>query len=424
MNLSLRTQGKHSAEAAESDILQVLNDLLECHSTQVRTYVNGTLYSILTCAGLKERAMAMGMDEILHQLMETQYTHPDDQFRRQIQYILEQLHATPVDDANSDDEEDDDEDVEDDIEETSDLEEAIGPESIRAKANEDCGEKMLCALYLRTSGDATQSAQKEVKAVTQTSAEHETTKQQQRIERAQPQHHFSSTIGIPLQRPTTPAFLLRPTTPAYSASAREVVDTQEHVPDEFKSKSKIPRTPSQFTARLGAAAGGDAKLGFLPHVSARYTGRTTGRDKVVATGRDTTLGRSHYEAAEAKSEVKEEGGGGGGGVAGGVTKDNNKEVVDSTARVLHAAESKHAEDGGTTTTTEMPAPVQAAAKKGRDGLSLAALVDAPDITGEEVFATRSKVPRTPMSSVESATLGIYLLPLGLSNSDSYQYFSF
>ena len=59
MNLSLRTAGKLHAEKVP--ILEVLNNLLETENTQVRTYVNGTLYSVLTRPMLKEHAHAMGM---------------------------------------------------------------------------------------------------------------------------------------------------------------------------------------------------------------------------------------------------------------------------------------------------------------------------------------------------------------------------
>ena len=51
MNLSLRSSGKNQCESL--DILTVLNDLLEHENMQVRTHVNGTLYSILVRPTLK-----------------------------------------------------------------------------------------------------------------------------------------------------------------------------------------------------------------------------------------------------------------------------------------------------------------------------------------------------------------------------------
>ena len=49
MNLSLRGKGKDECEqlAPEINIIKVLNDMMEHDNFQVRTHVNGTLYSIL-----------------------------------------------------------------------------------------------------------------------------------------------------------------------------------------------------------------------------------------------------------------------------------------------------------------------------------------------------------------------------------------
>lgn len=56
MNLSLRKQGKDKCEAIP-DILTILNELIESENLQVRTHVNGTLYSILTRKSLKQHAL-------------------------------------------------------------------------------------------------------------------------------------------------------------------------------------------------------------------------------------------------------------------------------------------------------------------------------------------------------------------------------
>lgn len=48
MNLSLRTAGKDKIESSSFDILAILNNLIEHDNAQVRTYINGTIYSILT----------------------------------------------------------------------------------------------------------------------------------------------------------------------------------------------------------------------------------------------------------------------------------------------------------------------------------------------------------------------------------------
>lgn len=56
MNLSLRNRGKDECEKLTQsvNILKVLSDMMEHENLQVRTHVNGTLYSILTRPNLKQ----------------------------------------------------------------------------------------------------------------------------------------------------------------------------------------------------------------------------------------------------------------------------------------------------------------------------------------------------------------------------------
>lgn len=53
MNLSLRAEGKNKCEEIP-EILNVLNEIIENENLQVRTHINGTLYSILTRTKLKQ----------------------------------------------------------------------------------------------------------------------------------------------------------------------------------------------------------------------------------------------------------------------------------------------------------------------------------------------------------------------------------
>ena len=69
MNLSLRSSGKDKCEDPEIELLKVLNNLVEHDNLQVRTYVNGTLYSIFTRAKLREEAKELGMPDVLEYLM-------------------------------------------------------------------------------------------------------------------------------------------------------------------------------------------------------------------------------------------------------------------------------------------------------------------------------------------------------------------
>jgi LisH domain-containing protein ARMC9 len=69
MNLSLRSSGKDKCESPDIELLKVLNNLVEHDNLQVRTYVNGTLYSIFTRAKLREEAKELGMPDLLEVLM-------------------------------------------------------------------------------------------------------------------------------------------------------------------------------------------------------------------------------------------------------------------------------------------------------------------------------------------------------------------
>lgn len=59
MNLSLRSKGKSKCEKLNEmgySLIKVLSDLMEHDNLQVRTHVNGTLYSVLTRQSLKNEA--------------------------------------------------------------------------------------------------------------------------------------------------------------------------------------------------------------------------------------------------------------------------------------------------------------------------------------------------------------------------------
>ncbi len=102
MNLALRTAGKIKCEDPQLEILKVLNEHIEHENLQVRTYVNGTLYSLLTRPALKEQARALGMPELLKHLLE----HSEEQLARQVRYIIDQLESEQVEECVSDDNED------------------------------------------------------------------------------------------------------------------------------------------------------------------------------------------------------------------------------------------------------------------------------------------------------------------------------
>jgi hypothetical protein len=186
MNLSLRTLGKDKIQGSQIDLLVVLNHLLEHDNTQVRTYVNGTLYSILTRQKLKERAIELRMDKKLVSLKD----NSDEHFKRQIQYILDQLKYDSTDDCLSDDNDDEVEDRDDD---ENDLDEFIAEDEDMDDLIQDpilTGEELLVQKYM-----AKPPKNKEEK---------------------------------PFSRPATPGNLER------------------NLPSELRSRPKIPRSPSEM----------------------------------------------------------------------------------------------------------------------------------------------------------------------------------
>ena len=56
LNLSLRTIGKDKFESVKHTALVILKDLMDHPNEDLRTYVNGTLYSILTWNAIKNLA--------------------------------------------------------------------------------------------------------------------------------------------------------------------------------------------------------------------------------------------------------------------------------------------------------------------------------------------------------------------------------
>ncbi|EGF82333.1 hypothetical protein BATDEDRAFT_86584 [Batrachochytrium dendrobatidis JAM81] len=116
MNLCLRKLGKQQCAASPEQTLLVLNSLIEHDNIQVKTYVNGTIYSILSEPAVKDRALAIGMDEQLGYLREIS----EEQLVKQIDFVIMKLQSkedekVDEDTVSEDGEEDDNIDEEDDL---------------------------------------------------------------------------------------------------------------------------------------------------------------------------------------------------------------------------------------------------------------------------------------------------------------------
>eukprot|EP00928_Gymnodinium_smaydae_P046825 TRINITY_DN3120_c0_g4_i1.p1 TRINITY_DN3120_c0_g4~~TRINITY_DN3120_c0_g4_i1.p1 ORF type:complete len:693 (-),score=158.71 TRINITY_DN3120_c0_g4_i1:23-2056(-) len=119
MNLALRTEGKRKCAAL--DVLTVALNLMEHWNSQIRTHINGTLYSLLSNQPFRERARGAGLESVLRSIHSHAASLGDELSRRQIEYLLEQLnpetHAASANDAGAESGEEDEDDDENFIEE-------------------------------------------------------------------------------------------------------------------------------------------------------------------------------------------------------------------------------------------------------------------------------------------------------------------
>ena len=103
MNLSLRKAGREKFEAIADKTILILQKFMDKDNIQVLTCINGTLYSLLKKQKFKSEARLKGLD------IQLQNTKTDNQqLKKQITYILEELNKQP-------EEEEYDENFEEDI---------------------------------------------------------------------------------------------------------------------------------------------------------------------------------------------------------------------------------------------------------------------------------------------------------------------
>eukprot|EP01017_Pseudomicrothorax_dubius_P016284 TRINITY_DN1848_c0_g1_i5.p1 TRINITY_DN1848_c0_g1~~TRINITY_DN1848_c0_g1_i5.p1 ORF type:complete len:864 (+),score=199.42 TRINITY_DN1848_c0_g1_i5:102-2693(+) len=213
MNLSLRTAGKVKCEDEGHEILSVLTNLLEHDNAQVRTFVNGTLYSVLSRPRLKEEAMAMRLDEALQQLLE----HSEDRLKKQIQYILNQLSMNEAENEdNTSDTNDDDNDV-DDAEEDEEIGDDDEEEEHIDYPNGLYGEELLLKEFNINPIDG-------LKQSTMIQSKLEQTRNQSANNKS-----FVERAKNPVLRPATPSMLHN--------------KEDNNLPEELRSRHKIARTP-------------------------------------------------------------------------------------------------------------------------------------------------------------------------------------
>ncbi|CAD8057801.1 unnamed protein product [Paramecium sonneborni] len=114
MNLSLSTRGKDELIQHKELAFDVLYDLIEYPNDQIRTFTNGTFYSLFSRKTIRDYAYSLGIPQELPRLLE----NSDEKFKKQIQYMIAQLQADEDDyDQSQMEEENDVDDIEDEEEE-------------------------------------------------------------------------------------------------------------------------------------------------------------------------------------------------------------------------------------------------------------------------------------------------------------------
>jgi len=96
MNLSLRSYGRQKCEEMCVKLLSVIMELLQHPNMQVRSFVSGTLYSILTRPVIKQHAIKMNLEGLLKELIRSS----PEELQKNYTYIMNQLQTNTADDEN------------------------------------------------------------------------------------------------------------------------------------------------------------------------------------------------------------------------------------------------------------------------------------------------------------------------------------
>ena len=261
MNLSLRTKGKLACEDPGIGILSVLSELLESSNPQVRTYINGTLYSIFQRAAIREQGRAMGLPEFLD-LVRSQ--SEGTVFAKQVDYVIAQLNVEdteedPEADAESDDEavgdgmgdEEEDASALDDVGEDSRSEAGYGvtmPEDVER------GEPLLCRSYLADGDSANEQNARLRASLMASDASSQGGPPGPAPEEDEEAASFHTRPVTPRQRPTTAeahAALERERAKMEAAKLAsrnpdggvQVEEAEQEFMQGFGTHDKVPRTP-------------------------------------------------------------------------------------------------------------------------------------------------------------------------------------
>eukprot|EP00117_Sycon_ciliatum_P015117 scpid50044/ scgid15102/ LisH domain-containing protein ARMC9; Melanoma/melanocyte-specific tumor antigen KU-MEL-1; NS21 len=142
MNLCLRTAGKLYCITDSHQILSVLSDQMEGDDLLIRSYINGSLYSLLTVPQIREQAREMGLGAFIEELQKTSPPH----MASQLGYIINQLSSDDgMMDTNAESGDEEEEEEEDEVDNLDDIDRG---DYLTPNADQPCGEDLLCKNYL------------------------------------------------------------------------------------------------------------------------------------------------------------------------------------------------------------------------------------------------------------------------------------
>ncbi|KAI8814674.1 hypothetical protein BJ742DRAFT_887052 [Cladochytrium replicatum] len=156
MNLCLRTEGRRQCLTIKSRTLAILNELMEHESIQIKTYVNGALYSLFSEPVFREDARELGMEDMLDYMR----NNSSDGLGKQLEYVLEELNTLPhkAKGSHLDEISEEGEEADQDADDESDVAQAIGADEFYYEQGEELGGlELLKAVYLTENSNTKQS---------------------------------------------------------------------------------------------------------------------------------------------------------------------------------------------------------------------------------------------------------------------------
>lgn len=106
MNLSLKKESRPDFEKHKKELIAIIIEQMGSENTQIRNYVNGTTFLLLTSKEIKAEALKQKLDEVVKSLLEDK---EDEMCSQQYHYILNRLTGEEDEDIGRDSDSEEDE---------------------------------------------------------------------------------------------------------------------------------------------------------------------------------------------------------------------------------------------------------------------------------------------------------------------------